>query len=182
MFNFLIGIIERAKRVLLRFYRLHVFQWYTGQKTDRVTILGPMTLINKNVRVGKHVTFYPNVMLWGDGMIQIGDNVDIGTNTIIYSRRDGGVFIGNGTLIAADCYIIDSNHGTEKGQPISKQPMTSEKIVIGDDVWIGASCQIIKGAAIGNGSVIGAGSLVNKKIPEDVIAFGIPAKVSRMRS
>lgn len=59
--------------------------------------------------------------------------------------------------------------------------MTSEKIVIGDDVWIGASCQIIKGAGIGNGSVIGAGSLVNKKIPEGVVAFGIPARVSRER-
>ena len=181
MFDFLFGFVERVKRVLLRFYRLHVFQWYTGQKTDHVTILGPMMLFNKNVRVGKHVTFYPNVMLWGDGIIQIGDNVDIGTNTIIYSRRDGGVFIGDETHIAADCYIIDSNHGFEKGKLISAQPMTSEKIVIGDDVWIGASCQIIKGAGIGSGSVIGAGSLVNKKIPEDVIAFGIPAKISKKR-
>ena len=73
MFDFSFGFVERARRVLLRFYRLHVFRWYTGQGTDHVTALGPMTLIDKNVRCGKNATFYPDIMLsGGDGMIRIG--------------------------------------------------------------------------------------------------------------
>ncbi len=176
------GIIERVKNKWLRFYRLKVFEWYTNQKTDNCQILGNMTLINKNVKVGKNVTFYPNVMLWGDGPVTIGDNVDIGINTVIYAKSErGGVTIGNNTSIAGNNYIIDSNHGTSANILINQQEMGSEPIFIGDDVWIAAGCQIIKGAKIGDGAIIGAGSLVNKEIPENTIAFGTPAKVYRKR-
>lgn len=141
-----------------------------------------MTLINPNVIVGKNVTFYPGVMLWGDGCIRIGNDVDIGKDTVIYAKApDGGVTIGDHTVIAASCYIIDSNHGTKSGILIQHQSMESQKIEIGQDVWIAAGCQIVKGASIGNGAVIGAGSVVNKHIPENAIAVGAPAKVVKYR-
>lgn len=69
-----------------------------------------MNLINRNITVRKNVTFYPDVMLFGDGPIIIGDNVDIGNGTIIYSSKNGGgVTIGNNTMIAAQSYIIDTD-------------------------------------------------------------------------
>lgn len=64
---------------------------------------------------------------------------------------------------------------------IREQPMTSSPIVIGDDVWIGAGCQILKGVKIGNGAVIGARSVVTREIPENTIAFGSPARAYRIR-
>ena len=56
-----------------------------------------------------------------------------------------------------------------------------EGIFIGDDVWIGAQCIIVKGARIGNGAVIGANSLVNSDILDNAIAFGTPARVHGYR-
>ena len=47
-------------------------------------------MINRNLRLGKNVNIYPYVQIFGDGLIEIEDNVDIGTGTIIYSSKNGG--------------------------------------------------------------------------------------------
>lgn len=130
--------------------------------------------------MGKNVTLYPGVYLWGND-IDIGDNVDIGIGTIIYSKN--GIKIGSNTVIAGQCYIIDCNHGTQKGVLIREQADDAAPggITIGDDVWIGAQCSILKGAHIGDGAVVGAQSLVNKFVPENAIVAGTPCKVIKYR-
>lgn len=142
--------------------------------------MGKIYINARNVKIGKNVTFYPGVYLWGQD-IEIGDNVDIGIGTVIYSKN--GIRIGNNTSIAGQCYIIDSNHGVAKDRLIREQPMDSVPggIHIGNDVWIAAQCMILKGAHINDHAVIGAQSLVNTEIPENAIAFGSPAKVKRYR-
>lgn len=134
----------------------------------------------KNVKVGKNVIIYPGVYLWGSN-IEIGDNVQIGIGTIIFSKN--GVKIGRNTAIAGQCYIIDMNHGTKRGNLIMEQSSETAEggIIIGEDVWIASQCSIIKGARIHDHAVIGANSLVNKEIPENAIAFGTPAKVASFR-
>lgn len=142
-------------------------------------ILGDFYLQTKNLQLGKNVIIYPGVYLWGNNII-IGDNVNIGVGTIIYSKNS--IYIGNDTIIAGQCYIIDSNHSINT--PIQKQPLDSaiNGVYIGNDVWIGAQCSIIKGAKINDGAVIGAQSLVNKEIPAHAIAFGTPAEVKSYRN
>ena len=44
---------------------------------------------------------------------------------------------------------------------------------------IGSHTTVLPGIKIGKNSVIGAHSLVNRDIPDNVLAFGIPAKVVR---
>jgi maltose O-acetyltransferase len=61
------------------------------------------------------------------------------------------------------------------------QPTFLAKIVIEDDVWVGANSTILPGVKVGRGSVIGAGSVVNRDIPEYSFAAGVPAKVIRRR-
>lgn len=51
------------------------------------------------------------------------------------------------------------------------------EIVIGNNVFIGAGSRILYNVTIGNNVVIGAGSIVNKNIPDNSIAVGVPAKV-----
>lgn len=89
--------------------------------------------------------------------------------------------IGNNVSIAAHTYIIDSNHGIEYGRLINEQGLASEKITIGDDVWIADNCTILKGVNIGDGAVIGAKSLVNKDVETNAVAFGVPAKAHGYR-
>jgi acetyltransferase-like isoleucine patch superfamily enzyme len=58
-----------------------------------------------------------------------------------------------------------------------------EKIIIGNDVWIGANTFIntSKCREIGDGAIIAAGSVVNGNVPPYAIAAGVPAKVKKFR-
>ncbi len=50
-------------------------------------------------------------------------------------------------------------------------------IEIGDDVFIGAGTTVLQNVHIGSHVIIGANSLVNRDIPDNCVAAGIPAKV-----
>ena len=170
--------LDKIKNKILRIYRNYVFYCKTGYK---VTLISNVTLINTNLKIGKNVTIYPNVMFFGDGLIEIGNNVDIGNNVIIYASKDGGVKIGNDTMIAANCYIIDMDHGPSDDELVRKQKNVVNSINIGDDVWISENCTILRGTIIENGGIVGAKSLVKSKIKKNSIVYGIPAKFIRYR-
>ena len=172
---------NRILTKIQRLWRSAVFCSYTKNKKAKVKIVGKITLINPNIKIGKNETIYPDVMLFGDGLIEIGNNVDIGNGTIIYASKSGGVKIGNNTMIAAQSYIIDTDHGIKAGQLMREQSNTVEPVVIGDDCWIAAGCKILKGSKIGDGAVIGASAVVKGEIPKNAIAVGIPAKVKKYR-
>lgn len=117
-----------------------------------------------------------------NSLIEIDNNVDIGNGTIIYSSKNGGgVEIGNNSVVAAQTYIIDIDHGIKKSKLIREQSNTAAPVKIGEDVWIAANATIIKGSNIGDGAVIGANSFVNGKIEPYSICVGIPAKKIKMR-
>lgn len=46
------------------------------------------------------------------------------------------------------------------------------KVVIGNDVWIGARCIIFEGITIGDGAVIAAGSIIRKDVPPYAVVGG----------
>ncbi len=50
-------------------------------------------------------------------------------------------------------------------------------IDIGDNVFVGSGTRILYNVKIGSNVVIGSGSIVNRDIPDNSIAAGIPAKV-----
>lgn len=94
----------------------------------------------------------------------------------------GGVKIGDNTMVAAQCYIIDADHGTKAGALVSGQPNIVSPVTIGEDVWIAANCTILKGSVIENGAVIGAKSLVKGRVVENSVSAGIPARHIKFRS
>lgn len=132
--------------------------------------------------VSENAKIHDGVVLWGDGVIEIGENSSIGENGWIYANKNGGVSIGKNVNCAAFVYIIDSDHGTALGTPMNLQPMVSSKVVIGDDVWIGANVTILKGAKIEDGCVIAACSCVTKSFDKNSVIGGVPAKKIKTRS
>lgn len=52
-----------------------------------------------------------------------------------------------------------------------------KRVEIGNNVRFGTNCIVLSGAKIGDNCFIGACSLVNKEIPANSVAVGIPAKV-----
>ena len=56
---------------------------------------------------------------------------------------------------------------------------TNGKVILKNNCKIGSHSTILPGVTIGKNSIVGAHSLINKDIPDNVIAFGVPAKVIR---
>ncbi len=100
------------------------------------------------------------------GIINIGRNVFINRNGIIVSKAE--VSIGEYTAIGPNIVIYDHDHdykNTEYGQ------YACSPVKIGNHVWIGANCAVLRGVTIGDNVVIAAGSIINKDIPSDSIVI-----------
>lgn len=145
-------------------------------------ILGKIHIENRNIEIGTNVIIYSDVKFWGDGKIIIGNNVKIGDHTMIYASRRGGVCIGDNTIIAANCYIIDMDHGIEKCELIMKQEPSIAPVVIGSDCWLAENVTVLKGTVISDGCVVGAKSLVNRQYEPYSIIVGIPGKAIKKRT
>ena len=97
----------------------------------------------------------------------LGFETDIGAFSYINALHD--VVIEDNVQIGSHCSIysvstIDNSHG---------------KVILKRNCWVGSHSTILPGVSIGKNSIIGAHSLVNKDIPDNVIAFGVPARIVR---
>lgn len=91
------------------------------------------------------------------------------------------IIIGNNVVVGANSTITDTDfHPVDNKKRRSKpsEARTAE-VVIGDDVFIGMNCMVLKGVRIGKGSVVGAGSVVTKDVPSNVVVAGNPAQIIR---
>ena len=108
------------------------------------------------------------------GEVTIGNKTRVGLgNTII-----GPVAIGNDVHLAQNVTVTGLNHNySEVGVKIANQGVSTQPVVIDDDVWIGAHAVILPGVTVGTHSVVAAGSIVTRSIPAYSICAGNPAKV-----
>ena len=107
--------------------------------------------------------------------INIGKNVYIGYDVIFDRIHPDCISIGDYAEIGDRCIISAHSRGT---LPLrDKYPRTVKPVSIGQGVWIAPGCIIIQGVEIGNNSVIGTGSFVNRNIPANSVAVGVPARV-----
>ncbi len=115
-----------------------------------------------------------------DATIKIGERTTIGNYTFIFASMD--IEVGKDCLIAPFCYLVDSNHGTDKEHNINGQPLRSEAISIEDDVWLGARAIVLPGCRVGRGAVVAAGSVVTRDVPAYAIVGGSPARLIKWRT
>jgi Carbonic anhydrases/acetyltransferases, isoleucine patch superfamily len=66
------------------------------------------------VDLGDKVTLGANTVFYGNGFIKIGSKVVINDGGMFYASKEGGVSIGEGTMIGPYCVILDTDHGIKK--------------------------------------------------------------------
>ena len=96
----------------------------------------------------------------------------------------GEIEIGNHVMFGPGVHIHGGNHIFDRvGQYMDQvvKDGSDGKIIIDDDVWIGANAIILKGVRVGEGSIVGAGAVVTKDVAPYTIVAGNPAKKIRDR-
>ena len=112
----------------------------------------------------------------------IGENTTIysPSNTVIDVTRPFMIEIGNNVEITSGCTILTHGYDWSVLKGVYGDVLgSSGKVVIGNNVFIGVNTTILKGSHIGNNVIIGAHTLVNRDIPDNVVAVGNPCRVLR---
>lgn len=106
-----------------------------------------------------------------------GRNIRFGEDVFVNSgcrfQDQGGIDIGDGSLIGHNAVITTLNHDIS---PSRRADMHPAPVVIGRGVWFGANVTVLPGVSIGDGAVVGAGAVVTKDVPPHAVVVGVPAR------
>jgi acetyltransferase-like isoleucine patch superfamily enzyme len=125
-----------------------------------------------NSRIDETTTIFPPFQINYGKNTKIGKNVFINFDCTFLDL--GGITIEDNVLLAPKVSLLSEGH------PISakeRQTLTTGKIHIKKNAWIGANATILAGVTIGKNSVVAAGAVVSKDVPDNTIVGGIPAKI-----
>lgn len=122
---------------------------------------------------------FPNII---DPSAIVSDRVQIGCGNIICPGAIVSVdtAIGNCSIINMGC-TIGHDVVIENFVTISPGTNLSGKTHIESGCEIGAGTQTIPGIRIKSDSIIGAGAVVNKDLPSNCTAVGVPARVIKIK-
>jgi acetyltransferase-like isoleucine patch superfamily enzyme len=152
--------------------------------SNEIVIHGYLSKTKINVwGTNNQITIHPNVKLNNSTLVLRGDNckIEIGNGStfgsiyMVCMGKNNFIKIGKNCMFAEniDLWATDShpifNSDNELINP-------SKPISIGDFVWIGAKCSILKGVTIGSGSIVGMSSIVTKNIEAATLNVGNPLR------
>ena len=110
-----------------------------------------------------------NWMVHHPDNIKLGNKVDIGAFT--YINALAGIEIGDRVEIGSHCSIYSVSTIDDK----------IGRVVLEEGCKVGSHSTVMPGVTIGRNAVIGAHSFVNKNIPANSVAFGVPARVRKSK-
>ena len=126
------------------------------------------------LRIGQDSGIYNGTFfdLGSEGKVDIGNFCTV--VGAIFSTN-GSVSIGDYTFIAHEVVIADHFAASPMDD---RQPQRdrSMKMVIGENVWIGARAILLGSIEIGEGAIIGAAATVTTNVPPYTIFRGNPAR------
>lgn len=141
-----------------------------GDNAERRRMFDALALRGETIVGARH----PWCSISPDAEVAEGAMISAGTVVTPGARIGRGVLLNTKSSVDHDSVVGDFAH-------ISAGATVGARVTLGDEVLIALGASVTSGCRIGARSIIGAGSVVVRDIPEDVIAFGIPARPQRSR-
>ena len=108
--------------------------------------------------------------------IELQNGSAVGDRANLYSLDK--IIIGERSVVAQESYLCTGTHEFEDLEYFS---LLTDKIIIEDDVFIGARAFILKGITVKQGAIVGSCSVVTKDVPEWSVSVGNPCRVIKGR-
>ncbi|MEJ1089996.1 glycerophosphodiester phosphodiesterase family protein [Microbacterium sp. Mu-80] len=114
-----------------------------------------------------------------DSTVRVGKDVST-TRSVFLSATEGtSVIIGDDVMFATNNEVRADDAHAIFDVSSGKRVNPARSVTVGNHVWLARDAVILGGATIGDGSVIGYRSLVTRKVPNNCVAVGAPATVTR---
>ena len=143
---------------------------YTGYEPGSWSVMGDVEFAGTaNFGVGSKIFVSKN------GRAVFGQNFNCTAGLELACAKS--IAFGENTLLSWNVLIMDTD-----AHPIRNKEMKvlneNKEIVIGNNVWIGARCILLKGSSLADNTIVGTNSLINKRFPEaNVVLAGNPATI-----
>ncbi len=117
-----------------------------------------------------------DVMLFSKGELRLGKRFCINRYSRIVAHDQ--IEIGDNVTIGQMVSILDHDHHYKmEKENLTLDGYSTAPVKIGNNIWIGDKCTILKGVTIGDNVVIGANTLVHKNVPAGSVIGGVPFKI-----
>lgn len=143
---------------------------YKGSKIGNNAIVAHNAVIREGTRIGDDFKLWNNSVV--DYGCTIGNNVKIHCNCYVAQHT----VIGDGVFLAPGVIIGNDMH---PGCDFSMECMEKMAVVIKKGARIGLNVTILPGVTIGEKALVGAGSVVTRDVPDEAVAVGNPARVTK---
>lgn len=177
-----LDVLNRGERVVNnsevhRFMSAAAFEVMklTSQLNDGCHDLAEIQVLFSKI-IGKNVdeTFALFPPFYTDFGLNITVGKDVFINSGCHFQDQGGITIGDGSLIGHNVVLATLNHEMD---PHHRKDMHPAPIVIGKHVWVGANVTVTPGVTIGDGAVVAAGAVVTRDVLAYTVVGGVPARV-----
>lgn len=130
------------------------------------------TVRNLNLNVASII--HPSAHI--EPSVYLGAGVTILVNAIINTNAQIGDYccINTGAIVEHDCILGDNVF-------IQPRSVLAGNVCVGEDSIIGIGAVVRDNVKIGENCLIGGGAFVSKNIPDNSIAYGVPAKIVGIR-
>lgn len=137
---------------------------------------GVHILENGRITCTERIILDDNTMLLAKGKLKIGKRFSMNRYSRIVAHES--IEIGDHVTIAQMVCILDHDHQYKMdNQQLSLDGYKTAPIKIGNNIWIGDKCTILKGVTIGDNVVVAANTLIHKDVPSNVVVGGNPFKI-----
>ncbi len=115
---------------------------------------------------------HPTAVIASD--VTVGDGTLIAAGAVVNpgTRIGDNVIINTRASVDHDCVVGDGAH-------ICPGTTLAGHVTVGRAAWVGIGATVLDQVWIGAGATIGAGAVVVNDIPDDMVAYGTPARVVR---
>lgn len=134
--------------------RLQLSQLIREKGFQLATAIHPRSTVAEEVGIGAGTVVVAGAII--NPGCHIGENVIFNTGATV----DHGCLIGDGVHLCPGVHLAGN-------------------VEVGRGSWVGIGAVVTGGVKIGAGTIVGAGAVVVNDLPDNVVAYGVPARVMR---